>query len=111
MPRSFALEAARKRWFAGEMDDIAGGSGGLEERGEAVGAFGFYGFGAAGLVPLGSGLAFGDELLLQASDKFRVFAVRGDDDTEFFREGQGLIHLAVVNAEEVLVGEEDLEGS
>ncbi len=105
----FGGSAAAQALFAGEMDDIAGGAGIFEKSGEAVGAFGFDGFRAAGLVPLGAGLALGEQFLLQAAHQFGVFAVRGDDDAESFGELERLVHLAVVNAEEVLVSEEDFE--
>ena len=36
--------------------------------------------------------------------------MRRDDDAELIGKLEGRIHLAVVDAEEILVGEEDLEG-
>ena len=66
---------------------------------------------AAGLMPLGAGLSLREQALLQPPDELRVLAVRGDDDAELLRQAERLIHLAIVDAEEVLVGEEDLEGA
>jgi len=104
-------ERSVESFLAGEMNDVAGGTRVFEESGETAGPFGLDGFWAARLVPFGAGFAFGEELLLQAHDQFRVFAVRGDDDTEFLGKSQGLKHLGVVNTEEILVSEEDFEGS
>lgn len=99
-----------ERFFAGEMDDVASSAGIFEEGGETVGAFGFDGFWTAGLVPFGTSFAFGEELLLKASDEFGVFTVGGDNDAEPFGEGEGLKHFGVVNTEEILVGQENFEG-
>ena len=52
-----------------------------------------------------------EQPLLQSADEFGVLAMRRGDDAELLRQRQGLVHLAVVDAEEVLVGEEDLEGA
>lgn len=98
-----------ERAFAGEVDDVAVGSGVFKEGAKAGGAFHFHGFGAAGFMPFGTGLALGEQALLEATDKLRVFAVGGDDDTELFRQHQGLVHFAIVDTEEILVGEEDFE--
>ena len=84
----------------------------LEERGEAVGAFGFHRFRPARLVPLGPGLALRRaDSCCRRADKLGVLAVRGDDDAQFPRKFERLVHLAIVHAEEVLVGEKDLEGT
>ena len=111
--RAAGLRGKRRlqRALRGEVHDIAGGPGVLEKGAEAVGAFGFHGFGAAGFMPLRPRLALGQQTLLQAADELGVFAVGGDDDPQFLRQPQGLVHLAIVHTEKVLVSEEDLERS
>ena len=60
-------------------------------------------------MPFGPGLSFRQQLLLQACDKFRVLAMRGDNHAQPFGKLQSLIHFAVIDAEEVLVREKDFE--
>src|SRR6516225_9989930 len=103
-------KCGRESLLAGEMDNVAGSARVFQEGGETMGAFGFDRFRAARLVKLRARFAFGEVLLLKAGDEFGIFAMRGDDDAEFFRQRKGLEHLSIIDAEEVLVGQEDFEG-
>src|SRR5579875_568980 len=91
------------------MDDIPGRAGGLEEGGEAARTFGFYRFGTARLMPLGTGLPARQQIFLQAVNQLSVLAMRCNDHAQFAGELQGLKHLGIIDAEEVFVREEDLK--
>ncbi len=60
-------------------------------------------------MPLGAGFACCEQRLLQPPDELRVLTVGGDDHAELPGKRKRLIHLAIVDAEEVLIGKEDLE--
>src|SRR6267378_536021 len=91
------------------MDHVPGCYRVFEKRCEAVGAFGFDRFGAAGLVPFGAGPPLRQQFLLQTSYEFRVFTVCGDDHSEALGEFEGLVHFAVIDTEKVFVGEKYFE--
>src|ERR1700674_2310642 len=95
--------------FTRQVNDVAGGTGIFKKSCKPPSAFGFNGLGAAGLVPLRAGLAFGDELRLKPRDKLSVFAVRSDDHAELPGEHQRLIHFAVIDAKEIFIGEKNFE--
>ena len=75
-------------------------------------ALGFDRFRTAGLMPLGSGLAVLNQLLLQSRATSSAFSQCAVMITpSFLASVQGLIHLAIIYAEEVFVREKNLEGS
>src|ERR1700738_376640 len=91
------------------MNDVASGARIFEKSRKPSGAFGFHGLGSAGLVPLRGDLTFRDELRLKARDQLSIFAVRGDDHAELLGKSQGLIHLPVIDAKEILVCQENFK--
>ena len=64
---------------------------------------------AAPVMPFGTGLAFGEQLLLGLKHEVGVFAMGGDDHAEFFGEPHCVIKLFVGDAERAFVSEEDFE--
>ena len=61
-------------------------------------------------MPFGACLAVGKKKLLQLTDQLSILAVRGGDYAEFRGQLEGVKHLFVIDAEEVLIGEKDFEG-
>jgi hypothetical protein len=110
-PRAFASTAAFKAGQAGEMNDVARGSGVFKEGREASCTFRLNGFRPTRLVPLGTCFAFGEQRLLQTADQLRILAMSCDDHAQFLRQGKRLIHFAIVYPKKVFVGKEDFEGS
>ena len=95
--------------FAGGVHDVDFGSGHLGESHEMVAAFGFDGDGAGRFVPLGTDLSFRDESGLGLGHEVGVFAVGGDDDAQFFGEGEGGVEFGVIDSERSFVGKKDFE--
>src|ERR1700739_3116169 len=93
------------------MDHVARCSRIFKESSEADGAFGFDRFWPAGLMPFRAGLAFREQFLLQTGDEFRIFTMGGNNDAEAPGKFQGLVHFAVIDSKEILVGEKNFEGS
>src|SRR3984893_6442668 len=93
------------------MNDVTDGACVFKKCSEASGAFRLYGFRATGLMPLWTCFALGKQRLLQTADQFSVLAMSGDDDAQFLRQSERLIHLAIVDAKEVFVRKKDFEGS
>src|SRR4051794_4716595 len=91
------------------MDDVPRRAGVLQERGEARCPLSLDGLGPARLVPLGTGAALFNQRLLQARHQFGVLTMRCRDDAQLPGECDGLVHLRIVHAEEILVREEYLE--
>src|SRR5882724_12065258 len=60
-------------------------------------------------MPLGASLPLSEQLLLQTRNELRILAMRRDDHTQALGEFQCLIHLAIVDAEEVLIRQKYLE--
>ena len=71
-------------FLAAEMDDVGVRAGEGGEGHQVMHALGFDAGRAAVMVCLGSGASAGEEFHLQLGDERFVFAVRGDDDAEFF---------------------------
>src|SRR3984893_18442105 len=93
------------------MNDVTDGACVFKKCSEASGAFRLYGFRATGLMPLWTCFALGEQRLLQTADQFSVLAMSGDDDAQFLRQSERLIHLVIVNAKEVFVRKKNFEGS
>ena len=85
------------------------GAGQLGERHQVMHALGLDRRRPRRLVPLGAGLALGQQLPLQLRDERLVLAVGGDDHAQLLGQRQRVIQLGVVDAEGALVGQEDLE--
>src|ERR1700693_5697897 len=73
--------------------------------------FRLYGLRTTGLMPLWTCFARGEQRLLQTADQLSVLAMSGDDNAQFLRQSECLIHLAVVHAKEVFVRKKNFEGS
>ena len=97
--------------LAAEMDDVGVRAGEGGEGHEVVHTFGFDAGRAAVMVGLGSGASGGEQLGLQLGDEGFVFAVRGDDDAEFFGQFEGVPEFGVIDPEGAFVGEEDFEAA
>ena len=88
------------------MHDVDVRAGQLGERRQMMHSLGLDRRRPRRLVPLGPGLALGQQSLLQLRDQLRVLAMRGDDDAQPPGQLQRAEQLAVVDAEGALVGEE-----
>ena len=100
-----------QRLFATGVHDVAMRIVRFRERHQVVDAFGLNPRRAAPVMPLGAGLAFGEQLLLRLQHEVGVLAMRGGDDAEFLGEPQRVVELLVSDAERALVSEENLEAA
>src|ERR1700736_1391675 len=92
------------------MNDVTGGACVFKKCSEASCAFRLYGFRTTGLMPFWTCFALSQQCLLQTADQLRILAMSGDDDAQFLRQGERLIHLAIVHGREVFVRKKNLEG-
>src|SRR5271165_7182612 len=92
------------------MNDVTDGACVFKKCSEASCTFRLYGFRTTGLMPLWPFFALGEQRLLQAADQLSVLAMSGDDDAQFLRQSERLIHLAIVHAKEVFVRKKNFEG-
>src|SRR5580692_3993797 len=93
------------------MNDVTDGACVFKKCSEASCTFRLYGFRATGLMPLWTCFALGEQRLLQTADQLSVLAMSGNDDAQFLRQSERLIHLAIVHAKEVFVRKKNFEGS
>src|SRR5580692_6672674 len=93
------------------MNDVTDGACVFKKCNEASCTFRLYGFRATGLMPFRTCFAFGEQRLLQTADQLSVLAMSSNDDTQFLRQSQRLIHLAIVHAKKVFIRKKDFEGS
>src|SRR5271166_3472500 len=93
------------------MDNVTDGTCVFKKCSEASCTFRLYGFRTTGLMPLWTCFALGKQRLLQTADQLSVLAMSGDNDAQFLRQSERLIHLAIVHAKEVFVRKKNFEGS
>src|ERR1700688_4169914 len=94
---------------AGKVHHVAGGTGIFKKSCKSPCSFGFNRLRTAGLVPLGTRLAFSDQLRLKPRDQLSVLAVRRDDHAELLGQRQCLVHFSVIDAKEIFVREKNFE--
>src|ERR1700730_15970053 len=93
------------------MNDVTGCAGVFQKGSEPGCAFRLDRFRATGLMPFRTCFAFGEQRLLETADQLSVLAMSSNDDTQFLRQSQRLIHLAIVHAKKVFIRKKDFEGS
>ena len=93
------------------MHDVGRGTGELGKGHQVVHTLGFDGRRPAFVMLGRAGFAGGEQLLAALGHQRLVFTVGGDDDAELLGELERPVKLGVVDAERVLVGEEDFEGT
>ena len=103
------LEGRTHRRLARRVHDIHVRAEQLGERAEVMDAVRFDDRWARGAVPLGPGLAGGEQRLLERIDRVRVLAMRRHDHPEVFRELHGGKQVLVGEIQGPLVREEHLE--
>ncbi len=108
-PPELGLDRLAQRLLVGEVHHVALGAGDLEEGSELGRARRLDHVRPARLVPLRPGLALGEQRALHRGDEARVLAVGRDDHAEVLRQLERGVELLVGDAEEPLVGQEDLE--